>query len=65
MRRPGRAGDSRKPVKSFIQHRGQPHFVPMFKSIKPYLGTAMVVIVTLVVLNLVKPYLPASVTKYL
>lgn len=37
----------------------------MMNKLKPYLGTAVVVLVTLVILNMVKPMLPASVAKYL
>lgn len=37
----------------------------MFKNLKPYLGTAVVVVVTMIALNLIKPMLPASITKYL
>jgi hypothetical protein len=33
--------------------------------IKPYIGTAVVVLVVLVLVNLIKPSLPASIAKYL
>jgi len=33
--------------------------------LKPYLGTAVVVIVTLLVVRLVKPYLPAGIANIL
>ena len=33
--------------------------------IKPYIGTAIVVLVVLVLVNIVKPMLPVSVQKYL
>lgn len=35
------------------------------KAIKPYLGTALVVVVVIVALNLIKPMLPTAVSKYL
>lgn len=35
------------------------------KFIKPYLGTAVVTIVVIVLLNLVKDKLPAGISKYL
>jgi hypothetical protein len=35
------------------------------KAIKPYLGTAVVVVVVLVVLNIVKPMLPGAIAKWL
>lgn len=34
-------------------------------AIKPYIGTAITVLVVLVLVNLVKPMLPAAVQKYL
>lgn len=33
--------------------------------IKPYLGTALVVVVVIVLINIVKPMLPATISKWL
>lgn len=50
-----RTGHSIRPARAFY---------PMNK-IKPYLGTAVVVLVVIVLLNFVKPMLPAGLAKYL
>jgi hypothetical protein len=35
------------------------------KFLKPYIGTAMVVLVVLVLVNILKPKLPAAISQYL